>query len=371
MKGIINVMEYLKEYLEIIWDMEKNLFLRKNLLEQKKKTCAQLGEARQFQKPLQPILKDTERTPEIKTEKDEYIGSIISVLIGIPVVAWGFNLLSGNSILGFLGGLLVLLIGGMFVLIACILLIKGFSDTSTAKTSNYQNEQEYQKQKEAHKKQYEQEKILYEKNLAEYMEATTKDQSRVYKENIHKKFLELEIYELDKQIVSSQEKLSIMYDKNVIYPKYRNLVAISSIYEYFASERCSTLGDAYNLFESEIRLDRIILQLDHILSSLEDIKNNQYTLYAGIQDMNRQMQQMNINAENISQKIDSLSESVQDISTYDDSRIIEQLKELQNNSAETSYHTERMQKELEYMNRMHYYSGKYDGSGWITPTPPM
>lgn len=79
-----------------------------------------------------------------------------------------------------------------------------------------------------------------------------------------------------------------LYSENIIYPKYRNLVAISSIYEYLDSGRCEQLegaDGAYNIYEMEIRLDRIITKLDVIIVNLEQIRNNQFYLYSAINEL--------------------------------------------------------------------------------------
>ena len=44
-----------------------------------------------------------------------------------------------------------------------------------------------------------------------------------------------------------------------------------------------------------------------------------------------------------------------------------ELRRLHETSAINAYHTERMHKELEYMNRMNYLSGRYDGTFFNQP----
>lgn len=80
------------------------------------------------------------------------------------------------------------------------------------------------------------------------------------------------------------------YEKNIIYPKYRNIVAISTIYEYLSSGRCFELegpNGAYNMYEMEMRQNIIIGQLSAILRNLESIRNNQYVIYEEISSSNR------------------------------------------------------------------------------------
>lgn len=91
-------------------------------------------------------------------------------------------------------------------------------------------------------------------------------------------------------IKNTLNALNMLYSADIIFPKYRNLIAISSFYEYFESGRCNTLighEGAYNIYENEIRLNRIIVQLDIVIDKLEEIKNNQYMLYDAINQTNR------------------------------------------------------------------------------------
>lgn len=68
--------------------------------------------------------------------------------------------------------------------------------------------------------------------------------------------------------------LEHVYEKNIIHPKYRDFVAISQIYEYIDTGRCTELegpNGAYNLYESELRQNTIIDRLDVIINQLEQL----------------------------------------------------------------------------------------------------
>ncbi len=96
--------------------------------------------------------------------------------------------------------------------------------------------------------------------------------------------------EFDETIVSCMDALNELYGYDIIFPKYRNFVAISQIYEYFASGRVTELGGpdgAYNLFESELRQNIIICELSTIIRQLEDIKTYQRMTYDAISESNR------------------------------------------------------------------------------------
>ncbi len=87
---------------------------------------------------------------------------------------------------------------------------------------------------------------------------------------------------LEKPLKETKENLERVYSKNIIYPKYRNLPALTSIYEYYVTGRCEELSGpygAYNLYEDEVRKDKIISQLNTVIANLEQIKQNQYKLY--------------------------------------------------------------------------------------------
>ena len=84
-----------------------------------------------------------------------------------------------------------------------------------------------------------------------------------------------------------EKNLNYLYDAAYIFPKYRNIIAISSFLEYFQSGRVYELAGpngAYNLYENEVSLNMIITKLDTIISKLESIRTNQYMLYTAIQE---------------------------------------------------------------------------------------
>ncbi len=114
--------------------------------------------------------------------------------------------------------------------------------------------------------------------------------------------------------------LTNLYSVNIIGEKYRNLVAVSSFYEYLKYERCSSLTGvhgAYNKFEDEIYKQRILAKLDEVIRKLDEIKANQFMLYNAIKDSQQQTKnlfddlhhQMSINNNNqqaISESLDRL-----------------------------------------------------------------
>lgn len=126
----------------------------------------------------------------------------------------------------------------------------------------------------------------YSKELHIYNNKIAKDKDRVKEEKIQINTLKEEQAELTQQISVIDNTLERLYSLNVVYPKYRSLIPIVTIHEYFDSGRHSSLPEAYNKYEEESRQNRIIEQLDVVISMLEQIRNNQYALYEAIQESN-------------------------------------------------------------------------------------
>ena len=98
-----------------------------------------------------------------------------------------------------------------------------------------------------------------------------------------------QLQKFDEVKTTLQTSLTKLYSQNIVYAKYRNLVAISTIYEYFDSGRCTELegpNGAYNMYEGELRSNIIICSLSQIISDLGQIKNGQYALYEQIRRSN-------------------------------------------------------------------------------------
>jgi len=109
-----------------------------------------------------------------------------------------------------------------------------------------------------------------------------------------------------------QETKSILekyYALNYIYPKYRGLVPICMFYEYFDSGRCTALQGhegAYNLYESELRMNMIIGKLDEIIYRLDEISSNQRILAQELRASNTKIEQI---MRSMSSSLDSIQQS--------------------------------------------------------------
>lgn len=120
-------------------------------------------------------------------------------------------------------------------------------------------------------------------------EAIDRDDERVFAEMDQMEQLYDQEKQIESKIAQIENTLSRLYDLDVIFPKYRNLVAVVTMHEYLISGRCSELTGpygTYTLYESESRQNRIICDLNQIKSMLADIRDMQHAIYEAIEESN-------------------------------------------------------------------------------------
>lgn len=180
-----------------------------------------------------------------------------------------------------------------------------------------------------------QQKLLNEKFEAEtlkYKKAVEQEENRVARENAQKSRLSNEISLLSARLRGSGNNLRQMYDYDIIKPEYRNIYAVSSICGYLKNGRTHSLefnektGDrgAYNIYEEERRLDKIITNTEEIINKLDQVIKNQYVLAEGL---NRAREQIDM----LSREVNSFAINTQ-----------QQLRNMENSQALIAYNQERM-----------------------------
>ena len=134
----------------------------------------------------------------------------------------------------------------------------------------------------------------YEAKLKEYQTRQAELESNYEKaaETYHKQMLsgKQAMAKMNEQLMETRKILRQFYAVGWIFPKYRDLVAVATIYEYFSSGRCTGLtgpNGAYNLYEAELRQNLIIGRLDTIIHKLDQIRQTQYVLYTELRETNR------------------------------------------------------------------------------------
>ena len=161
-------------------------------------------------------------------------------------------------------------------------------------------------------------------------------------------FFSEEISDGEKLLESIVAARNEMYSYNVIYPKYRNLVAISSFYDYLMSGRCNTLvgnDGAYNLYESESRADLIITKLSDVLTSLDKIQDNQYMLYQQMSDVNKGVNALNESMKSVVSSLAHIATTGDEMKNYlrsihsDTSSISTNVKSISENTEITAHYS--------------------------------
>lgn len=118
----------------------------------------------------------------------------------------------------------------------------------------------------------------YDLEMHKYNAAIKADEQRVARELAIKQKLTNQIALVNSSKKETSYALQKLYSLNIVHPKYRNLVAITSFYDYFDTGRCTSLtgpGGAYDTYEYEKRFNIITTQLDVISQKLDEIINNQ------------------------------------------------------------------------------------------------
>lgn len=153
---------------------------------------------------------------------------------------------------------------------------------------------------------------------------------------------------LDQEIAAAEELLknsyaarNELYAYDIVFGKYRNQIALSSFYEYLMSGRCSTLegvDGAYNIYENEIRLNRVIAQLDQVIDSLELIKESQYMMYQEMRITNSLLSSLNSTMDKALTSIQGIEANTTQMNEYM-GRIAENSDVIAHNSAVTAYYS--------------------------------
>ena len=236
-------------YLKHVFDLEKMLYQQNEILEHLRDSIGSVN----YQMKLEPEIYQ-EKRPSV-------VGGIITAIVYAffaILVYFGYVFLKSpeggapgwflNIMLGIIGIFVCFVVGGIILVVSNVVQTQSYNQQ--VRITNRENIEEIQR---------------YRKNLLE-----------------KGKTLNDEYALLADERKKTKAVLNKFYSTNVIYPKYRSLPAIASLFEYMLSERCYGLTGhegAYNLYENELRLGHIISTLDSISSDIKEIKQNQRMLY--------------------------------------------------------------------------------------------
>ena len=207
----------------------------------------------------------------------------------------------------------------------------------------------------------------------QYYAAWTKEKED-YKIHNAQNELKRESYKLMLQrVLDAQEQIRNslwkLYAECNVYHKYRNLAAVCSFYDYIAAGICTKLegpDGAYNKYDIEMRMDRMITQLDEVIENLHIIQNNQNKLYFEMCDVSRKIDKLQSSINEISSQLSYTIMGLETIYEQGEKQnaqlatIRSQTEKLLESSELNSYLVECNNRQLSYMNRMNYLAGNYD-----------
>lgn len=292
--------EQLQQYLKKCFELESSIYAQEQVIKSSSKQIENYSDYRNL--PSRPVM------PEIYCEKPdvEFVSPSTPVFLEWYEKIKKYPVLFGCGAFVLLGLLLTIYPDGLFFY--CLVII-GVPILVSIKMESYKEKLELEKRR-AYDRACDQAEERYNQAKKEAMATYQADMDR-YNRALKKKQTEIEsrksnarasINKLSIAKIDTANILESLYNIGWVYPKYRNFVAISAIYEYLASGRCTELtgpNGAYNLYEAELRQNMIIAKLDQVLKSLEQIKRNQFLLY-------QELQKSNSAVERISRDVDRL-----------------------------------------------------------------
>ncbi len=309
------------EYLSMILDMEKNIYIQKKTLNELHNKSKNLGIKKNFSIPNRK-----HSSPEFKeciSGAMTIVGIITAIIAAIVCIIDMKKAHYGIFELFFaiIGGFFIVIISGIIVGIIGGLIFGSIIALVQAKIEQNKYNADYSS-----------EINHYEKNKLA-------DDIRVKNELSQKDYLIKQQRLLADQLLKSNANLKKLYDYNIIAQKYRSFVPVCMFYEYFKNKRTYSLErnpntndeGAYNMFEKESR-DRVIIEkLDIAIDKLSEISENQHILYESINQANNKIS-------SLSRQINAASKSI--------------TSSINNQTAIEVYNNERINAELRYMNNM-------------------
>lgn len=313
MANRLNYNDLLK-YMEIVLDMEKNVYVELKSWQDLQGQMNSLGISRNYNAPNKSVV--------VFPTENIFVGVFIGLFV-MPILQYASCVLEeGKSSFQFFNGFPIIT-GLVICLLIIIFVLRGYFKDKNRIDEQYNNE------------------------LNTYNQTLADDQARVQKELVQKQYLQTQCDTLATMWRTSKEKLDKMYSYNILEEKYRNIVAVASIYEYLKHERTRSLQrvgsdeGAYNIFESEVRLNKIITNTDIIIQKLDVVIENQ-----------RELANTMRNAQN---SINNLVTSTNNMSA----RIQSGMNRLNASVELSNYQQQQTNNELRYMNFMntlHFYS---------------
>lgn len=332
----------LKEYLDIVIDLESSVQLQEETIVHLKNEIAQLNNTRID--VVKPVLPQTRSSGK----KNVRLGCFF-LLVGIPsLISWYLYVVKHIHMMSFFSSVLALIIGGFCTWVGSGCLYEGVFQAASDREYNERSERDYFAA------------------LAKYESDVKQSELLTKQNNIRISAYEHELDIMERCLGETKNTMERVYSANIIWYKYRNLPMLCSIYEYIVSGRTDSLDGkdgAYNMLELEMRLDKLITQMDKVLAKLEAIRTNQYMLYSVVNEFNDKMNTLLCETQRLSQETLSLTQTVSEKSE----KLVNRIEDLNKKSAIAAYYNQRTATELHYLNRMNYLTGRNDAVFFNVP----
>lgn len=206
---------------------------------------------------------------------------------------------------------------------------------------NSENQEEYLRQVQLAEATVEETRVIPEVLRAEIENIIPGAPLEVCPVKAQQKMIAAEIEKTENLLKDTYKARNELYAANVIFSKYRDIVALATFYEYLMAGRCTTLegpDGAYNLYEAEIRANMIISKLSEIEKSLKNIEQTQYMIYSQLTEMNRTLDEMSSTMDSAYTAISKIETNTSDMSRYI-AHISENSDVIAHNSTVTAYYS--------------------------------
>ena len=171
--------------------------------------------------------------------------------------------------------------------IALLILIPALAVFAVQAVKYFRGKAEHEKMEDEATQKYSEEQDQLEKDTIESLNNDIKDFENIIADHKNEKArLEaITIKEYEREIAENAESLEkidraleVYYEPQALYPKYRSLIPVTTMYGYFDSGRCIDLtghSGAYGYYEKELRYKNITEDLDEILQKTEEAAGDQ------------------------------------------------------------------------------------------------
>lgn len=324
----------IKEHLKMLMELEKEVYTQNQVIASLEYQLSCLPDAHRY---TRPVYTEANSNYQISGLTWLCFGSALIFLLLAPVSDAIIN--SDWGIMGLLlfPILLIFYLARSFAIPCAIFLFAAGIIVFFVERNNQSDARYAAKQ---------QSKKSYETAMATYNRAVEQDRLRVERERPKKLLLQGQLKTLKDAHKKTVDTLNKLYNKGVIHKKYWGLVPICSLYGYFDTGVCTQLEGhegAYNKYDTECRLDRIISKLDQVIQRLDEIKALQQDLYEAIEESNCKVGQLIRNSERISDQLTGIQSQGAELNA--------RIANLQTTSDINLYVNACAKRELEYMNR--------------------